>query len=165
MGLRSPPRVFANRLSLLAASGQLPVATENWFGRATPLSFSSVCAGFRMQHPYASTLRTSGRLTGCTPVLAGARDPRLVYLIPVASIWLAACGAGVSTNPGIASSTSPPVTSSSVEVVVMNYTFPAISVKPGVTIRLVDRDDEPHTVTANDGTFKADPFNTKTLQR
>lgn len=42
---------------------------------------------------------------------------------------------------------------------VAGYKFPAISAAPGATLKLVDRDDEPHTVTADDGAFRADPFN------
>jgi plastocyanin len=41
---------------------------------------------------------------------------------------------------------------------VHNYTFPAISTTPGAALKLVDLDDEPHTVTADDGSFKAGPF-------
>ena len=50
---------------------------------------------------------------------------------------------------------------STAEVLVKNYAFPAIATRPGEKLKLVDGDDEPHTVTADDGSFKFGPFNTK----
>jgi plastocyanin len=43
-------------------------------------------------------------------------------------------------------------------VVIRGYVFPPIAAAPGATLTLVDQDDEPHTVTANDGSFRAGPF-------
>ena len=72
---------------------------------------------------------------------------KLECLVVSASIafCVVACSSGASTS----------------EVVVENYKFPAISTTPGAALKFVDRDDEPHTVTANDGTFKIGPFNSK----
>jgi plastocyanin len=43
-------------------------------------------------------------------------------------------------------------------VVVQGYEFPPISAPAGSTLTLVNRDDEPHSVTADDGTFDVGPF-------
>jgi plastocyanin len=76
---------------------------------------------------------------------------RVAFLVPAVSsalvpTLLVACGS--SAGNGSAS-----------EVVVAGYKFPAISAAPGATLKLVDRDDEPHTITADDGAFRAGPFN------
>ncbi len=39
--------------------------------------------------------------------------------------------------------------------------FPAIDTTPGAQLRFVNRDDEPHTVTADNGSFRIGPFNNK----
>ena len=47
------------------------------------------------------------------------------------------------------------------EVLVKNYAFPPITATPGENLELVDGDDESHTVTADDGSFKFGPFSPK----
>ena len=42
-----------------------------------------------------------------------------------------------------------------------NYVFPPVTASPGEKFKLVDADDEQHTVTADDGSFKFGPFNSK----
>lgn len=39
-----------------------------------------------------------------------------------------------------------------------NYSFPPITVAPGTSVKFIDRDDEAHTVTADDATFSIGPF-------
>jgi plastocyanin len=68
-----------------------------------------------------------------------------------------ACG---SDSPA-STDASTPSTVDGNEVDVQGYVFPAITTAPGATITLVDLDDEPHTVTADDGSFKAGPFDPK----
>jgi len=41
---------------------------------------------------------------------------------------------------------------------VANYTFPDLTVAPGTEVRVVNDDDEPHTVTAEDGSFDTGSF-------
>lgn len=41
---------------------------------------------------------------------------------------------------------------------VANYLFPALTVAPGGRIRAVDGDEEPHTVTFDDGSFSTVTF-------
>ena len=88
----------------------------------------------------------------CDAVFTCINPRRVAFLVPAVSsallpTLLVACGSS-------AGSTS--------EVVVTGYKFPPISAAPGATLKLVDRDDEPHTVTADDGAFRAGPFNPKT---
>ena len=91
---------------------------------------------------------------------------RVAVLVPsVASALLptllAACGSSASTDATAVPTGSTAANGSTNEVVVTGYKFPPISASPGATLTLVDRDDEPHTVTADDGAFKAGPFNPK----
>jgi plastocyanin len=51
--------------------------------------------------------------------------------------------------------------SSTAEVLVKNYVFPPITASPGEKLKLVDGDDESHTITADDGSFKFGPFSPK----
>ena len=69
---------------------------------------------------------------------------------------LAGCGSGSSTKSVAVSASTDDV--SSPTVVVENYSFPAITVVPAASIKFIDRDAEPHTVTADDATFTAGPF-------
>lgn len=70
---------------------------------------------------------------------------------------VAACGSDSPASTGA----SIPSTVDGNEVDVQGYVFPAITTAPGATIKLIDLDDEPHTVTADDGSFKAGPFDPK----
>jgi plastocyanin len=47
------------------------------------------------------------------------------------------------------------------EVVVQGYAFPPITATAGSSLTLVNRDLEPHTVTADDGSFDSHPFTMK----
>ena len=68
---------------------------------------------------------------------------------------IAACG---SSSDAASATTAAAIS----EVVVQNYVFPAVTTTPGAELRFVNRDDESHTVTADDGTFKVGPFSNKT---
>ncbi len=80
-------------------------------------------------------------------VLVGVKLQRLALCASLAAP-VAACSSGSSTVEVV-------------EVVVHNYVFPAVATTPGATLKLVDQDDEPHTVTADGGAFKVGPFNSK----
>ena len=99
---------------------------------------------------------------GNTDVFVNVNLQRLVLCLSLAAL-VAACGSAASTRKAgsSASTGSTASTAKAGEVVVHNYTFPPIITAPGATLTLVDRDDEPHTVTANDGSFKAGPFNSE----
>ncbi len=72
----------------------------------------------------------------------------------VAALLLAGCGSnGSSTPPQPA---APPAAGDA--YVVEQYTFAPLTVAPGQTVRVVDGDDEPHTVTAEDGSFDTGSF-------
>ena len=100
-------------------------------------------------------------------VFACINRRRLAFLVPAVSSALlptlvAACGSGASTDATALPTAHTSADGSASEVVVARYKFPPISAAPGATLKLVDRDDEPHTVTADDGAFKAGPFDPKT---
>lgn len=81
-----------------------------------------------------------------------------------ASLLLAACGssgsgeapAGAPTTT--AGSAGPTVAGAAATYTVEQYTLPPLTVAPGTTVQVLDRDDEPHTVTADDGTFDTSSF-------
>ena len=99
--------------------------------------------------------------TGRALVVADMTWRRRPAVVPfVAAALLAACGSGSSTTT-VAVSASTENVSGSPDVVVENYAFPAIIVAPGTSIRFIDRDAEPHTVTADDTTFTTGPFDAK----
>ncbi len=72
-----------------------------------------------------------------------------------------ACGSSDSARSAETTPTTAATGSSDSTVVVQNYTFPAVSTTAGATLTLVDKDDEQHTMTADDGSFKGGPFNNK----
>lgn len=71
------------------------------------------------------------------------------------------CGPSDSARSAETTPTTAATGSSDSTVVVQNYTFPAVSTTAGATLTLVDKDDEQHTMTADDGSFKGGPFNNK----
>jgi len=104
-------------------------------------------------------------------------SPRhLVLCVPTtAALFLVSCGDNASSGTTIAPTTLAPstttvtttitpatvapTTSPSNDVVVKGYQFPPITAAAGSTLKLIDADDEPHTVTADDGSFDVGPFN------
>lgn len=100
--------------------------------------------------------------TGPALVVGGMTCRRPIYVVPfAAAALLAACGSGSATKSVIAPASTGKV-SGSPDVVVENYSFPPITVAPGASIRFIDRDAEPHTVTADDATFAIGPFDATT---
>ena len=79
---------------------------------------------------------------------------RLAAAVPV-SLLLAACGSAVPGSSGAASAGpgSASTASAASTYTVASYTLPALTVAPGSKVRVIDGDDEPHTVTADDGSF------------
>ncbi len=51
-----------------------------------------------------------------------------------------------------------PADESATELVVEGFRFPSLSVERGTEIALVNRDPEPHTMTADDGSFDSGSF-------
>jgi plastocyanin len=101
---------------------------------------------------------------------------RLLAAVPLA-LLLTACGAadpgsssapaadgygGSSADQGSATppadGTSNDTTDGAVTYRVAQYTFPELTVAPGTSVRVVNEDDEPHTVTAEDGSFDTGAF-------
>ena len=89
---------------------------------------------------------------------------RHAVLVASPLLLLAACSshsAGTTAAPATAqpkADTTAPATTGAVVLTVSGYHFPALTVAPGARISLVDGDDEPHTVTATDGSFNSGPF-------
>ena len=72
----------------------------------------------------------------------------------LAALLLAGCGSSESD-----STVQPAAPSATGDAyVVEQYTFKPLTVAPGQTVRVVDGDDEPHTVTAEDGSFDTGSF-------
>jgi plastocyanin len=65
-------------------------------------------------------------------------------LLAAALLGLAACG-GNTAEPAA-------------PVVIEGYAFPALTAAPGATITVTNADAEPHTVTADDGSFATEAF-------
>ena len=91
-------------------------------------------------------------------VVAGMKPERSAWLMSAAVVTLfAGCSSGPPKSTAVSVS-GVPVDSSISEVVVQNYSFPPITIAPGSSVKFVDRDGEPHTVTADDATFSVGPF-------
>jgi len=60
--------------------------------------------------------------------------------------------------PGSASSAAPAPTASPAGFTIQGYKFPALTATAGQKITIADGDDEPHTVTADDGSFDSGSF-------
>jgi plastocyanin len=94
---------------------------------------------------------------------------RAVALLLPAAALLAGCEQGSATNDGAPSAQHPtpssvatPANAATREVSIDNFSFspPTITVAPGTSITWVNRDDVPHTVTANDKTFNSGTLDT-----
>jgi plastocyanin len=80
---------------------------------------------------------------------------RLSLLVPaaaMAALALSGCGSDEPATPAAAA----PVPDDG--YLVQDYTFTPIIVSPGQVVRVLDGDDEPHTVTAEDGSFDTGSF-------
>jgi len=79
---------------------------------------------------------------------------RLPLLIPAAvaaALLLSGCGSG---EPSTTSAASTPDDG----YLVQDYTFAPLTASPGQVVRVLDGDDEPHTLTAEDGSFDTGSF-------
>lgn len=82
---------------------------------------------------------------------------RILALLPAAAaaVVLAACGASPPDQEAGSSSTPLPEGGT---YVVQDYSFDELLVRPGQVVSVTNADDEPHTVTAEDGSFDTGPF-------
>lgn len=78
-------------------------------------------------------------------------------LLCAAAAALTACSSAGS-SPAAAPAAGTATGSGSVTFSVKGYTFPALTVAPGAQVTVIDGDDEPHTVTAVDGSFDSGTF-------
>ena len=73
-----------------------------------------------------------------------------------AALLLSGCGASdASRSSPSAQPAAPSATGEG--YLVKDYTFTPLTAAPGQTVRVLDGDDEPHTVTAEDGSFDTGP--------
>ena len=91
-----------------------------------------------------------------------ARKPRglgmkVVPMLLVGLVGVAGCGSA-STPPPPATVGASASASASGEFTVKAYKFPAFTASPGQKLTLVDGDSEPHSVTADDGSFDSGSF-------
>lgn len=82
------------------------------------------------------------------------RSLRLFVLLTPAAALLAGCGS--SSPSGGAADTA--VLEKGASYVVEDYAFPPLTVSPGQAVDVVDQDEEPHTLTADDGSFDTGSF-------
>lgn len=75
---------------------------------------------------------------------------QVLALLTVPILGLAGC-AGAEETPAPPDSASGPPT-------IQGYKFPALTAAPGATVSVIDGDGEPHTVTADDGSFDTGSF-------
>ncbi len=99
-----------------------------------------------------------------------ARRPIVVQVLPLlaaAVLAVGGCSPGsVATAPktsgpsapGSASSAAPASPASPAGFTIQGYKFPALTATAGQEITVADGDDEPHTVTADDGSFDSGSF-------
>lgn len=87
------------------------------------------------------------------------RTALLLAAVP-ASLLLAGCGS--SGAPSAVATTSAPgsagAAGAETTYTVAQYALPALAVAPGTQVRVLDGDGEPHTVTADDGSFDTGSF-------
>ena len=89
--------------------------------------------------------------------LRGVRMVRVVPLLVVGVLGVAGCSstaAPAPSAPGGASASA----SASGQFTIKAYKFPAFTASPGQKLSLVDGDSEPHSVTADDGSFDSGSF-------
>ena len=88
----------------------------------------------------------------------GGLAMKVVPVLLVGLLGVAGCGSA-STPPPPATVGSPSASSSpSGAFTVKAYKFPAFTASPGQKLTLVDGDSEPHSVTADDGSFDSGSF-------
>ncbi len=82
---------------------------------------------------------------------------RVLPLLVVGLLGAAGCGSSPTPAPP-ATGGAGASASASGEFTIKAYKFPAFTASPGQELTLVDGDSEPHTVTADDGSFDSGSF-------
>ena len=100
-----------------------------------------------------SVLRLSPLLAATALTLAGCSSGAAVTT-PSGAGGAAASGSASSAGTSAAAGTS----ASAADFTIKAYTFPSFTASAGQKITIVDRDGEPHTVTADDGSFDSGSF-------
>ena len=99
-----------------------------------------------------------------------ASRPTVVQVLPLLAATVLAVGGCSSGSvatapttsgpsaPGSASSAAPASPAAPAGFTIQGYKFPALTATAGQKITIADGDDEPHTVTADDGSFDSGSF-------
>ena len=80
---------------------------------------------------------------------------RVLPLMAVVALGAVGCS---SATPDVPPSPASAGTAAAADFTVGGYRFPAFTASPGQKITIADKDGEPHTVTADDGSFDSGSF-------
>jgi len=90
---------------------------------------------------------------------------RVLWLVATAGLAVGGCSSGPSATapartggPSASGSASSAASASPAGFTIEGYKFPALTATAGQKITIADGDDEPHTVTADDGSFDSGSF-------
>lgn len=78
---------------------------------------------------------------------------KMIPAMTVVALLATGCGASEDSSAQPAASPAPDD-----GYVVQNYTFPPLTATPGESVQVRNGDDEPHTLTATDGSFDTGTF-------
>ena len=107
------------------------------------------------------TLNRSSVVSVCPIVRADRRIAIPALLLAAALLGVVGCSSGTTPPPLAASSgagASAAGPSPAAGFRISGYAFPALTATPGQTITIADADGEPHSVTADDGSFDSGSF-------
>ena len=81
----------------------------------------------------------------------------MLALAVTAATLLGACGSGASVSSTTSPAATPNATSTADAVTIKGFAFnpPAVTVKVGQTVTFTNQDSQPHTATADGGSFDA----------
>lgn len=86
------------------------------------------------------------------------RGTRALLTVVAATAALTACSADTGVESGAESGAAGAALAEGTPYVVEDYSFPPLAVAPGQVVEVVDKDGEPHTLTATDGSFDTGSF-------
>lgn len=105
-----------------------------------------------------------GSVSICVKTRRRTLDQGLL-IVAAAALGFSGCSPepapGTTTTPSApASSRSASSTTASADFTIREYTFPEFTASPGQRVTVADGDSEPHSVTADDGSFDTGSFDT-----
>lgn len=79
-------------------------------------------------------------------------------LLACALFAVTSCGGPAEPAGPAPAASAPAPTPTGADFTIQGYRFPPLTATPGQTLTFADADDEPHTVTADDGSFDTSSF-------